>query len=328
MVEDLPVFNVPINQAEWDSRISKFEIVMARCSTKSHDLNIPPRLNILWLTTDMDDVVKADQRHGIHRVLEIIGYHVEFTQTIVWGEVDMLFISTDRREDVSYLLRNMHQRGLGLMSKYEVLVSGLEPPGTSPYYGNLHGAMSVGSDFGIYGMCMIHEYIMAFQDRATKSGRHTTMMLYLEGKIWNGVVKDDNSGNMYPKKGTLRRLLKSRKHMSGDAECALAALNLISNMRNVFVHTPPKQSTLKYAEEARCRINKLTKERHRPLNMPSIYDMQNDYSMIRRWLTWLTFVTGFWIDEYLKRYPVKDDEIHVIVSQCGRQKGAKGQHHT
>ena len=321
MNENLPAFEISTNRAEWDRHISDFKTVMMKCTRKDSKYIIPPRLNVLWLTTDMDDDVKERERYVIEQFLDIIGYDVKWTQTRERGEADLLFVSTDREEDVSYLIHTIRQGFLGLMPKYEVLVSGLRPTGDSPYRGIPYGPMIAGSDFAIYGMGMIHEYIMEFQDRAVKMGRHTTMILYLEGKVWDS-VKDGMADNAYPKKGALRRLLKSREHTGGEARWVLAALDLLSNMRNVFVHTPDLQSTWKRIEEARRRINKLATEYGRALDMPPIYNIHGDYSVMRRWLTQLTFVTGLWIDKYLKRYPVKNSEISIIASGHGHQKKA------
>lgn len=314
MAADLPTFKVPTNQDEWNSHINNFKTVMMECFTKNSKFNIPPRLNILWLIADEDDNVRANERCTVCEFLEIIGYNVECTQTTEPSDIDLLFVSTDREEDVMYLLRTIFQGGLGLMPKYELLVSRLKPTGVSPYRGQPNDFM-VDANLDAYGMCIIHEYIMAFQDPGARVGRHNTMILHLENKVWDSAIKAGMAADAYPKKKLLFRLLRCRRHLDGEARWALAVLDLLSSIRNTFVHIPILHITLEHAEEARCRINKLAVEYDRPLNLPPMCDMQGDYRVIRKRLTQLTMMAGSWIDEYLKRYPVKCNEISVIASQ-------------
>lgn len=302
----LPEFNVPSNQAEWDRHMKGFRTRVMRCTRRKDVYNIPPNLNILWLSADFDESKQVDAGNGIRTFLEVSGYNIQDTQLTERNEADLLFISTDggMEKAVSYLVSTISYGFLGLVPKHDMLVSGPGVPGGSPYK-IPNGPLWVSTDFMVYGMCLIHEYIRTLHDPGALCGRHITMMLELEGKLLQTGIATSKHKNASNKSDALRSLLKKRGHADGEARWVFAVFNLLRHARNFFGHTPPLQKDEVCFEKAQHAIEDLATEYGRPLGVPRESNIQDSYSGTKRWTTQLTQITMRWIDEYVQAYPVQ-----------------------
>lgn len=248
--------------------------------------------------------------HNLYSILKFLdgsGYDTADTRMTDPSEADMVFISAepDRREDVEHILDIIRRGFLGLVLRDEVLVSGLGAPGGSPY--NLHANMPllVGTDFAVYGACIIHGYISTLHDRRVQLGKHVTMMLELERDIQNSGITIPNIEIASGKIDAFRSLLKRRGHTGGEARWVLAVFDLLLHMRNYFPHTPPSQKTMDGIKKATKEIDDLAKQYGRALRAPRGPRTQNPDAPLKRWNTQLTQILSRWIDEYFQAYPVQ-----------------------
>lgn len=303
----LPKFDTPLKQVEVDTHLNGFYIKMVRCTRRAGIQNIPPIINILRLSTDFNGFQQKESWDSILTFLNVSGYDVQDIQATKVRDADLLFISvdSDRLKDVEYLTSMIAQGFLGLMPRDEILVSGAGTPGRSPYDVPINAPILLGTDYAVYGMCLIHGYIRAYGDIRTLQSRYMSMMILLEGKIHDGMVgpgvKVESAGD---KIKAFETLLKDRKHVDGEARWVLAVLNLLRNLRNFVSHTPPLPKTRGGVDDAIKVIHELVVEYNRPLGKPQD-PTKNIYGVEKRWITQLVQITSRWIDEYIQAYPVK-----------------------
>ena len=304
----LPEFKTPSYQAEWNKHIKRFSLELIRCTNRDNRISIPSKLNVLLFITDRKNSKQMKSWDGVQTFLKISGYDVERVKATWPREADLLFICTDREddEDVKYLVRIISQGLLGLEPKHEILVSSPVRRYVNPYGGPSHRPMTVDSDFMIYGVCMIHEYIRTLYDDSAKIGRHIAMMLQLEDILQQaGVVQASEDTVAFDKIEAFKSLLKSRKHDGGEARWVFAVLDLLRHTRNILGHIPPPQKAMKGCNKAEVEINYLANEYRRGMfGTPPKSDIQDLYSSHKKWMTSLAQITSHWIVKYLRDNPV------------------------
>lgn len=306
MVVDLPEFNIPPGQAEWDKRTKGFHARMTRCVRREGISNIPPNLNILRLSICFEESKQVESWNGIRTFLDVSGYDTRDTQMTEPREADMLFISTDsdRFGDAKYIIDMIAQGFLGLIPRDDMLVSGPGIPGSSPYNAPINQPLLLSTDFTGYGACLIHGYITTLRDPRALLGRYVTMMLLMEGKLQGSGIASPDTKYAGDKIEAFRALLEKREHVCGEERWVLAVLNLLRHIRNYLSHIPPLQETLDKIEDAIDKIDDLAKEYKRPLWAPRESNIQDLDGAWKRWLTLLTQIAWRWIDEYLQTHPV------------------------
>ena len=306
---NLPEFNMPVSQDDWAKSRSGFHDKMTRCTRRNTNDHIPSSINILRLSTDFGGPKQEESWGGILEFLDSSGYDVEDTRMTEPREADLLFISAepDRRGDVEHLLDMIKQGFLGLVLRDEVLVSGLGVPDSGPYNRQNNEPLQVGTDFAVYGACIIHEHISTLLDRRVQLGKHVTMMLELEEDIQNSGMTIPNGNVAAGKIDAFQSLLKNRGHVGGEARWVLAVFDLLRHTRNAFVHIPTLQKSIDGIEEAGGRIDSLAKEYNRELHLTQTSSIQKMKGALKKWNTQLTQITSHWIDKYLQAYPVQSN---------------------
>lgn len=306
-IVELPEFNIPASQDEWNKHGSVFHGKMTRCTRRDDIPHIPSNLNILRLSTDFGGPKQAESWDGILKFLDASGYDTEDTRMTGPREADLLFISAEpnRRGDVVHLLDMIAGGFLGLVLRDEVLVSGLGVPGSSPYEPPTYRPLLLGTDFAAHGACLIHGYINTLHDPRARLGKHGGMMLALEQKIQSSGIVGSDSGNASGKTKAFQSLLKRRRHVDGEARWVFAAFKLLRHTRNRFAHMPTLPKTEAGINEAADEIDDLAKEYSRELQAPRKPGTQDQAGVEKRWTTQLTQITTRWIDEYLQAYPVQ-----------------------
>ena len=278
---------------------------MIRRNSRDDHFSIPSKITIMMFIADRENIEQMKSWDGIQQFLKISGYDVEDVQTSGPREADLFFICTDRDddEDVEYIVRIISQGLSGLAPKHELLVSG--PRSYPSPYGGLPYHLILPFDFMVYGKCIIHEYIRTLNDGGTWVGLHMSMMLQLEELLGDAGVVQAGKSDAYGKIEAFKLLLKSRGHDGGEARWVFVVLDLLRYTRNITGHMPPhRPSTMEGWEKAASELNDLAKEYCRPFGVPGESDNRDAYSNHKKWMTTLTQITLYWIDEYFRNNPI------------------------